>query len=156
MQRHFAYTVRHGLSPSLDFSCCCSCRLTFFPHSLRLNANSEFYIMRVKAFALAMSLMAIPPAFCLPTDQVEKPGLTHEEWLEYLSLNTTDGWEPMTVSRSTRLLSLAKSSTWLIPPSINGAWPSEPAQTPSRHSKTESAPRAYSESRTSAVEYAFQ
>lgn len=52
--------------------------------------------MRVKAFALAMSLMAIPPAFCLPTDQVEKPGLTHEEWLEYLSLNTTDGWEPMT------------------------------------------------------------
>lgn len=48
---------------------------------------------------LLVSGVFVALALSAPTDVSElttdKPGLTHEEYLEYLALDTTDGWEPM-------------------------------------------------------------
>lgn len=50
--------------------------------------------MKVSISTLA-TILAVQQAIALPAEQAEKPGLTREEWLEYLTLNTTEGWEPM-------------------------------------------------------------
>lgn len=50
--------------------------------------------MKVSISTLAI-ILAVQQAIALPAEQAEKPGLTREEWLEYLTLNTTEGWEPM-------------------------------------------------------------
>ncbi|KAG4026234.1 hypothetical protein MFRU_043g00380 [Monilinia fructicola] len=42
-----------------------------------------------------LAAMFLPAAFAVIKKIHDGPGLTHEEYLESLTLNTTEGWEPM-------------------------------------------------------------
>ncbi|RAL66641.1 hypothetical protein DID88_006328 [Monilinia fructigena] len=45
--------------------------------------------------AVLLAAMALPAAFAVIKKVHDGPGLTYEEYLESLTLNTTEGWEPM-------------------------------------------------------------